>query len=74
MRSNDTRRNVSGFARMTIRETDDDYSPRSQGRNDEYPPLTPTVHYSKSSIIRIKNGWFLSFRRDFVVFRSIMEI
>ena len=54
MRSNDTREIGSGFARMAIREADDDRM--SQGRNEEFPPLTSTIHYSKSSIIRIQNG------------------
>ena len=54
MRSNDPRRNVSGFARMIIGDVDDNRA--HQTRNDDYPPLSPTIQYSKSSILRIQNG------------------
>lgn len=57
MRSNEVRRNVSGFARMIIGENEDDRTSLSQ--NDNYPPKKrSTIHYSKSSIIRIEHGLF----------------
>ena len=56
MRSNETRRDISGFARMVIGENENDRS--SLTRNDDYPSKGSTIHYSKSSIIRIENGLF----------------